>query len=121
MTKQQPEALRLADCLDGNANAPWTREQVADELRRLHALLVEQQATISTLMCGMPEDGTTPVIRRIAALEAERDALRADADGRLAALRTAVLALAYASEKMPQVHSAYLVVSAAIEKARGAA
>lgn len=35
--KAQPEALRLADSLEGNAKAPWTRDEVSKELRRLHA------------------------------------------------------------------------------------
>lgn len=34
---KQPEALRLADALDGNARTNWTREEAAAELRRLHA------------------------------------------------------------------------------------
>lgn len=33
---ERPEALRLADCLEGNATTPWTREEAAAELRRLH-------------------------------------------------------------------------------------
>ena len=39
MTNKQgaPEALRLADALDGNAKTAWTRAEAAAELRRLHS------------------------------------------------------------------------------------
>jgi hypothetical protein len=37
--KEQPEALWLADALEGRATRAWTREQVAARLRRLHALV----------------------------------------------------------------------------------
>jgi len=50
------------------------------EIERLRDLLDEQQRTIASLMVGMPEDGTTPVIRRIAGLEAEIERLRKDAE-----------------------------------------
>ena len=49
----------------------------------------EQQRTIESLMAGMPDDGTTPVIRRIAALESEIERLKKalrhqdDRDGRI--------------------------------------
>ena len=33
----QPEALRLADAIEGDAKAPWTRQDIAAELRRQHA------------------------------------------------------------------------------------
>jgi hypothetical protein len=33
---EQPEALRLADALEGHAKQAWTREEAAAELRRLH-------------------------------------------------------------------------------------
>jgi hypothetical protein len=32
----KPEALRLADALEGRAERAWTRAEVAAELRRLH-------------------------------------------------------------------------------------
>ncbi len=35
--KEQPEALWLADALEGRATRAWTREEVAAKLRRLHA------------------------------------------------------------------------------------
>lgn len=38
---EKPIALRLADCLEGNATTPWTREEAAAELRRLHAQRAE--------------------------------------------------------------------------------
>ena len=47
---------------------------------KLRGAIEEQRRTIDALMCGMPDDGTTPVIRRIAALEAENAALKADAE-----------------------------------------
>ena len=34
---EQPEALRLADALEGHAKQAWTREEAAAELRRLYA------------------------------------------------------------------------------------
>jgi len=38
MTDQQPEALRLADALDGASNGPMDfKHKAAAELRRLHA------------------------------------------------------------------------------------
>ena len=37
----QPEALRLADALEGRAERAWTRVEAAAELRRLHALNAE--------------------------------------------------------------------------------
>lgn len=46
-------------------------EEAADEIEA-------QQRTIECLMAGMPEDGTTPVIRRIAALESEIERLTAE-------------------------------------------
>jgi hypothetical protein len=33
----KPEALRLADALDGLAMKPWTRSEASTELRRQHA------------------------------------------------------------------------------------
>lgn len=52
--------------------------EIADELDARQATIDEQLRTIQALMVGMPEDGTTPVIRRIAALEQERDQLRGE-------------------------------------------
>ncbi|MGL4650620.1 MAG: hypothetical protein ACRC1H_14525, partial [Caldilineaceae bacterium] len=46
------------------------------EIARLRASIDEQRRTIEALMCGMPEDGTTPVIRRIAALEGRLEVMR---------------------------------------------
>lgn len=54
--------------------------QAADEINRLREAVAEQRRAIECLMCGMPEDGTTPVIRRIAALEADAKRLRAGFD-----------------------------------------
>ncbi len=62
------------------AHADIYAEPAAAELLRLDGLVTEQRATIAALMAGMPEDGTTPVIRRVGALEAERDALRAEVE-----------------------------------------
>ena len=42
---QKSNALRLADCLEGNATTPWTREEVAAELRRI----AELEAQLSEL------------------------------------------------------------------------
>ena len=41
MNEEKALALHLADALDGFADQPWTREQCAAELRRLHE--VEKQ------------------------------------------------------------------------------
>lgn len=38
---EKPDALILAECLEGNATTPWTREEVAAELRRQHARIAE--------------------------------------------------------------------------------
>jgi hypothetical protein len=53
-------------------------EEAADTIERLRDSIDEQRRTIECLMAGMPEDGTTPVIRRIAALEGEIELLRAE-------------------------------------------
>jgi hypothetical protein len=50
-------------------------DQAADELRRLHEIVGEQRLTIEALMMGT-NDTTTPVIKRIDALEAENGRLR---------------------------------------------
>ena len=47
---ETPEALRLADCLDGNAKTPWKREEAAAELRRLHPQRDELLAVNAGLM-----------------------------------------------------------------------
>jgi hypothetical protein len=39
-----PEALRLADCLDGNAMAAWTREDAAALLRAQHQRITALEA-----------------------------------------------------------------------------
>ena len=49
---QKPDALRLADCLEGNATTPWTREEAATELRRQHARIVELEAQLSAIGAG---------------------------------------------------------------------
>lgn len=47
----QPEALRLADWLDGSSNGPMdARHQAADELRRLHALNADRELELTGLM-----------------------------------------------------------------------
>jgi hypothetical protein len=40
----KPEALRLADALEGRAERAWTRAEVAAELRRLHDLFGKANA-----------------------------------------------------------------------------
>ena len=64
------EAQRLA----------WARLMAALETgahaQQLRVTIEEQRLTIAALMVGTPDDGTTPVIRRIAALETDRDMLR---------------------------------------------
>ena len=62
---------------------PECVRELRDEVRLLRAeraqaleMLAEQRRTIFALMVGMPDDGTTPVIRRIAALDEEREQLR---------------------------------------------
>lgn len=59
MTDQQPKALRLADGLCGSAKATWSREESADELRRLHEdyshamrRIDEYKAELSRLQAG---------------------------------------------------------------------
>lgn len=46
------------------------RETMEQRVIKACELIQEQRRTIGVLMCGMPEDGTTPVIRRIAAMTA---------------------------------------------------
>lgn len=48
----QPEALRLADALEGNARTAWTREEAAAELRRQHARIAELEAQLSAIGAG---------------------------------------------------------------------
>ena len=45
--KQQTEALRLADALEGNARTAWTREEAAAELRRQHARIAELESQLA--------------------------------------------------------------------------
>lgn len=54
MTNQQgaPDALRLAAAIEGNAKAPWKREDVADELRRLHLEVTTLQAELAAMRAG---------------------------------------------------------------------
>lgn len=52
----KPLALRLADCVGGLATAPWTREQVAAELRRLHEVELERDEWRRALTAVMPAD-----------------------------------------------------------------
>ena len=68
---KQPEALRLADCLEGNSTTPWTREEAATELRHLHARVqVLQQRLADTSNAALvpeglklvPEDANRPML-----------------------------------------------------------
>ena len=54
MTNQQgaPEALRLAAAIEGNAKAPWKREDVAAELRHLHSEVITLQAELAAMRAG---------------------------------------------------------------------
>jgi hypothetical protein len=47
---------------------------------RQRDMIASQRSTIEALMVGAPDDTTTPVIRKIAALEAELSACRVDAE-----------------------------------------
>ena len=47
---KQPDALRLADCLEGYATTPWTREVVAAELRHLQARIEQLEKYESDLI-----------------------------------------------------------------------
>ncbi len=47
MTTEQPEALRLADALEGNARTAWTREEAAAELRRQHTRIAELESQLA--------------------------------------------------------------------------
>lgn len=57
------EAERLAQALEGKATAPWTREEVAAELRRLSAdaRMLDWIATAGTVLISLvvdaPHDG----------------------------------------------------------------
>jgi hypothetical protein len=47
---------------------------------RQRDMIASQRSTIEALMVGAPDDTTTPVIRKIAALEAELEACKVDAE-----------------------------------------
>lgn len=75
----EQERERICSALPGgySVDPQWVADmvrgggktQAADEITRLRDTITEQKRTIECLMVGMPEDGTTPVIRRIAELE----------------------------------------------------
>ena len=74
----QPEALRLADLIEGSVS-DLHREAAAAELRRLHALLQEWEAKAATWLAS-PEaaqrlDGYRQLSQRANRAEAQRDAL----------------------------------------------
>ena len=50
----KPEALRLADALEGRATRAWTREEAATELRRLHALNAELLEALKAVCTHAP-------------------------------------------------------------------
>jgi predicted Ser/Thr protein kinase len=54
----EPEALRLAEALEGKATAPWTREEAAAELRRLHAE-VERMSADARRLDWLQQKGAT--------------------------------------------------------------
>lgn len=82
-----PEAIRLAEILEGDYCPDWFYEQgvdeVAAELRRQHALLNEQQRTIEALNACINGEGstTTDNLRLVDRLHAENEALRAQPAG----------------------------------------
>ncbi len=60
----KPEALRLADALEGRAERAWTRAEAAAELRRLHALNGEllEALKLAQSIIGHPEDAHSKLI-----------------------------------------------------------
>ena len=62
-------------------NYRWLRE-LAAAIEAQQKTIDKQRRTIECLMVGMPDDGTTPAIRRIAAMKVEIERLRADAERR---------------------------------------
>lgn len=94
MSADITKRLRIkADMINLGERIAWGSDtaimhEAADELDARQATIDEQRRTIEALMIGMPDDGTTPVIRRIAALERERDALRAERDALRKALES---------------------------------
>ncbi len=57
-------------CASLEATIDKLHAQLAETVHSWGEKCDEQRRTITCLMAGMPEDGTTPVIRRIAGLEA---------------------------------------------------
>ena len=52
MSEEKALALHLADALDGFADQPWTREQCAAELRRLHEVNAELLEALEHMLLG---------------------------------------------------------------------
>ena len=80
---------QMRDWCDDIRRRPEPLEFAIPMVQKAADTIEEQQRTIACLMVGMPEDGTTPVIRRIAALEGEIERLKTalryqdDRDGRI--------------------------------------
>lgn len=72
---ERPEALRLADCLDGNAKTPWTREEAATELRRMHA----ENASLKEQLDAIGAGGVAPLRKHQDHVEDDLNMLAADA------------------------------------------
>ena len=71
--KEQPEALRLADALEGRATRAWTREEVAAKLRRLHAVNAELLEALDKIAINTHDDTAERVARAaIARAEGEK-------------------------------------------------
>lgn len=74
-----PNALRLADCLAGNATTPWTREEAATELLRLHAenLLLQSEAANNVRILGASAETELALRARVEELERKLAAISA--------------------------------------------
>ena len=76
---KQPEALRLANAIEGLATKAWTREEVAAELRRLHARIAELEQEVAHTDSLLGKANALARIRahRIAELKAQLEAIGA--------------------------------------------
>lgn len=115
--KHPSKAEVFAGWLDGRVHLHQRdRDAIAAELRRLSAIESERDQLHAEVMEQARLLGMSG--ERELALRAEIERLRKDAERQLDALRVAVVALAGASEDHPEFQKPYKVISEAIDAAR---